>query len=161
MTARSDTKEISLELVDADSSNIHRPSETVNISTKPNKDHLEFEIGRLMKENHQLQMRILGVNELARLLQDSNEVAEVLRERNKRLELMVIRLENRCSNFERRLKQNDPTSLGPKSTGQSPFIPGPSRQILEALMKENSELKKTLSSMSKKGASGYLEVVVS
>ena len=34
--------------------------------------------------------------------------------------------------------------------GQSPFIPGPSRQILEGLMKENSELKKTVSSLTGK-----------
>ena len=34
--------------------------------------------------------------------------------------------------------------------GQSPFIPGPSRQILEGLMKENSDLKKTVSNMTGK-----------
>lgn len=34
--------------------------------------------------------------------------------------------------------------------GQSPFIPGPSRQILEGLMKENSDLKKTVSNLTGK-----------
>ncbi len=73
-----------------------------------------------------------------------------------------MRLENRCANIEKMSKnlKGGPTSL-PSKTGQSPFIPGPSRQILEGLMKENSELKKTLNSLTRKGASGYLEAVVS
>ena len=118
---------------------------------------LESEIRKLQEENKQLQLRILGVNELARLLQDRNEIVEVLQEKNKRLEVAVVRLENRCSNFERKLKFQGGVMVGPKP-GQSPFIPGPSRQILEALMKENSELKKTLN---KKVPVGYLEAVVS
>ena len=120
----------------------------------------DFEVIRLKEENKALQLRILGVNELARLLQDRNEVVQVLEEKNKRLEVAVVRLENRCSNFERKLKSQGGASFVPKP-GQSPFIPGPSRQILEALMKENSELKKTLNKVTNKGASGYLEAVVS
>ena len=118
---------------------------------------LQQEIQKLQEENKQLQLRILGVNELARLLQDRNEIVQVLQEKNKRLEVAVVRLENRCSNFERKLKSQGGVVVGPKP-GQSPFIPGPSRQILEALMKENSELKKTLN---KKVPVGYLEAVVS
>ena len=33
---------------------------------------------------------------------------------------------------------------------QSPFIPGPSRQILEGLMKENSYLKKVIDNLTGK-----------
>ncbi|XP_064386914.1 uncharacterized protein LOC135335337 isoform X2 [Halichondria panicea] len=123
-------------------------------------DELEEEYQQLRDENHQLQLRILGVNELARLLQDKNEQLQLVEEKNKRLEVAVVRLENRCSNIEKMSKnqKGGPTSL-PSKTGQSPFIPGPSRQILEGLMKENSELKKTLNSLTRKGASGYLEAV--
>ena len=123
-------------------------------------EQFKQQLKKLQDENKALQLRILGVNELARLLQDRTEVTEVLQEKNKRLEVAVVRLENRCSNFERKLRAQGGGVVGPKP-GQSPFIPGPSRQILEALMKENSELKKTLNNLTKKGATGYLEAVVS
>ena len=126
----------------------------------PTVEQLKQHLQKIQDENKALQLRILGVNELARLLQDRTEVTEVLQEKNKRLEVAVVRLENRCSNFERKLRAQGGAVVGPKP-GQSPFIPGPSRQILEALMKENSELKKTLNNLTKKGATGYLEAVVS
>ncbi len=101
------------------------------------------------------------MNELARLLQDRNELIGVLKDRNKRLEVSVVRLENRCANFERQIKSQKNSSIPSVKQGQSPFIPGPSRQILEGLMQENSELKKTVNNLRKKGPSGYLEAVVS
>lgn len=123
-------------------------------------EDLEYQCQKLREENHQLQLRILGVNELARLLQDRNEVVAVLKERNKRLELSLVRLENRCANFEKQIKSQKSNGVASMKQGQSPFIPGPSRQILEGLMQENSELKKTVNSLQKKGSSGYLEAVV-
>ena len=75
---------------------------------------LQLEIQKLQEENKQLQLRILGVNELARLLQDRNEIVQVLQEKNKRLEVAVVRLENRCSNFERKLKSQGGVVVGPK-----------------------------------------------
>lgn len=122
---------------------------------------LEYQCQKLGEENHQLQLRILGVNELARLLQDRNELVAVLKERNKRLEMSLVRLENRCATFERQLKSQKNTSMPSIKPGQSPFIPGPSPKILEGLMQENLELKKTVNSLKKKGSSGYLEAVVS
>ena len=124
-------------------------------------EELEYQSQKLRDENHQLQLRILGVNELARLLQDRNEVVGVLKDRNKRLEMSLLRLENRCANFERQLKSQKNSSVPSAKAGQSPFIPGPSRQILEGLMQENCELKKTVNNLQKKGSSGYLEAVVS
>ena len=125
------------------------------------RDKAEQLIRKLSFENKQLQLRVLGVNELARLLQDRSEKVKVLEDKNKRLEVAVVRLENRCANLEQRLRAEGGAPLsGPKSM-QPPSIPGPSRQILEGLMKENSELKKALNAMQKKGPSGYLEAVVS
>lgn len=125
-------------------------------------DKMELLVRKLRSENKQLQIRVLGVTELARLLQDRREKVKVLEDKNKRLEVAVVRLENRCANLEQKLRAEGggggPVS-GPRSM-QPPSIPGPSRQILEALMKENSELKKTLNGMQKKGPSGYLEAVV-
>ena len=126
------------------------------------RDKMEQLVRKLRSENKQLQLRVLGVNELARLLQDRSEKVKVLEDKNKRLEVAVVRLENRCANLEQKLRADGgggPVS-GLKSM-QPPSIPGPSRQILEALMKENSELKKALNAMQKKGPSGYLEAVVS
>ena len=124
-------------------------------------EDMEDRCRKLREENHQLQLRILGVNELARLLQDRNELVVILKEKNKRLEVSVVRLENRCANFERQIKSQKSNSVPSVKVGQSPFIPGPSRQILEGLMHENAELKKTVNSFQKKGSSGYLEAVVS
>lgn len=121
-------------------------------------DKMEQLIRKLRSENKSLQLRVLGVNELARLLQDRSEKVKVLEDKNKRLEVAVVRLENRCANLEQKLRDGSGTA-GPRSM-QPPSIPGPSRQILEALMKENSELKKALNNMQKKGVSGYLEAVV-
>ena len=67
-------------------------------------EELELECQHLRDENHQLQLRILGVNELARLLQDRSELVQVLEEKNKRLEIAVVRLESRCANYDRMLK---------------------------------------------------------
>lgn len=129
-------------------------------------------IEQLKRENQALRARLLGVNELARLLQEKTEACDNLRDRNKRQEIAIIRLENRCSNYDKKLRQAaaaggagagaGPAAGGGASmrSGQSPFIPGPSRQILEGLMKENSELRKTVNNVTKKGQSGYLEAVV-
>ncbi|CAI8017535.1 hypothetical protein GBAR_LOCUS10645 [Geodia barretti] len=125
------------------------------------KDKMEQLIRKLRSENKQLQLRVLGVNELARLLQDRSEKVKVLEDKNKRLEVAVVRLENRCANLDQKLRAEGGGG-GPPSglkSMQPPSIPGPSRQILEALMKENSELKKALNAMQKKGPSGYLEAV--
>lgn len=134
-------------------------------------EKLQEECLTLHKENAYLNCRLLGVNELARLLQEKTELCETLQDKNKRLEIAVVRLENRCSNFEKKLKSpqfsslptTEGTSGSPPSgkTHQSPFIPGPSKQILESLMKENTELKKTIDSLTKKGPTGYREAVVS
>jgi len=123
-------------------------------------EELEYKFSKLRKENHQLQLRILGVNELARLLQDRNEVVAVLKEKNKRLDISVVRLENRCANFERQIKSQKSNSVASAKPGQSPFIPGPSKQILQSLWQENEELKKTVNNLQKKGSAGYLEAVV-
>ena len=149
-------------VIDTESDGPHSPApsssfSSMNDSSLPT-DKMEQLIRKLRSENKSLQLRVLGVNELARLLQDRNEVVKVLQDKNKRLEVAVVRLENRCANLEQKLKAEGGTA-GPKSM-QPPSIPGPSRQILEALMKENSELKKALNNMQRKGASGYLEAVV-
>ena len=116
---------------------------------------------RLRNENKTLQLRVLGVNELARLFQDKTDLVQVLTEKNKRLEVAVVRLEHRCSNFERKMKSLGSSGSASAKSGQSPFIPGPSRQILEALMRENTDLKKALNHVTEKKGSGYLEAVVS
>lgn len=127
------------------------------------------ELKKLKDENSSLNRRLLGVNELARLLQDKTETCTTLQEKNKRLEIAVVRLENRCHNFEKKMKLNAAqfSSLpsaganNPKSFPNSPFIPGPSRQILESLMRDNHELKKTINNLLKGGPAAYKEAVVS
>ena len=53
-------------------------------------DELEEEYQQLRDENHQLQLRILGVNELARLLQDKNEQLQLVEEKNKVQDVGVV-----------------------------------------------------------------------
>ena len=142
---------------------------------KLTQDELIHEVESLRKVNSQLKCRLLGVNELARLLQEKTISIETLQDKNRRLELAVVRLENRCSNMEKKQKSQQFTSLpaatatnisiGSNSskgsgTSQSPFIPGPSKQILESLMKQNTELKKTIDGLTKKGPTSYREAVV-
>lgn len=124
-----------------------------------------FELEGLKKENQSLRTRLLGVNELARLLQEKTEAYDNLRDRTKRQEIAIIRLENRCSNYDKKLRQalaggNGAGGGAAVKSNQSPFIPGPSRQIMEGLMKENSGLKKAINNVIKKSESGYLEAVV-
>ena len=155
---------ISASLIDSESDGPHSPAlsssfGSMNDASLP-ADKMEQLIRKLRSENKALQLRVLGVNELARLLQDRREKVKVLEDKNKRLEVAVVRLENRCANLEQKLRaESGGATVGPKSM-QPPSIPGPSRQILEALMKENSELKKALNNMQNKGQSGYLEAVV-
>ena len=146
----------------------HKPgTQTSARKSPPAGLSLEELVDQLKRENQGLRARLLGVNELARLLQEKTEACENLRDRNKRQEIAIIRLENRCSNYDKKLRQASAAGGGAGSgggaslkSGQSPFIPGPSRQILEGLMKENSELRKTINNVTKKGQSGYLEAVV-
>lgn len=154
---------MSTEMDNAPTYNMSEIPEFILRSKKPELTlkELEYQCQKLGEENHQLQLRILGVNELARLLQDRNELVAVLKDRNKRLEMSLVRLENRCGSFERQLKSQKNSSMPSIKPGQSPFIPGPSPKILEGLMQENLELKKTVNSLKKKGSSGYLEAVVS
>jgi hypothetical protein len=152
--------DISLSPTESDSAPSSSSFGSMSESSLP-KDKMEQLIRKLRSENKQLQLRVLGVNELARLLQDRSEKVKVLEDKNKRLEVAVVRLENRCANLEQKLRAEGGGG-GPPSglkSMQPPSIPGPSRQILEALMKENSELKKALNAMQKKGPSGYLEAV--
>ena len=67
-------------------------------------EELKHECQHLRDENRQLQLKVHGVNELARLLQDRSELVRVLEEKNKRLEIAMVRLENRCADYDRVLK---------------------------------------------------------
>ena len=60
-------------------------------------EELKQECQNLYDKNRQLQLRVSGVNELARLLQSRSELVQVLEEKNKRLEIAVMRLENKCA----------------------------------------------------------------
>ena len=67
-------------------------------------EELKLECQCLRDENHQLQLKVCGVNELTKLLQDRSELIQVLEEKNKRLEIAIVRLENRCASDDRMLK---------------------------------------------------------
>lgn len=162
----------------ATTSSIEKDDSEMASLVKMTQEELYKECMALKKENGQLNCRLLGVNELARLLQEKTEAVETFKDKNKRLELAVVRLENRCSNMDKKSKtQNASPSSLPSLTNrqsqpqggqqqqqqqqqQNPFIPGPSKQILETLMRENTDLKKTLDNMTKKGPTGYREAVV-
>lgn len=116
----------------------------------------EQEVEKLRAEKIALQRRVVGVNELARLLQERTTELEIMGQKNQRLEVALVRMENRCSNYEKKMKAQ--SGALPKS-GQMPVIPGPSRQILDSLMLENRELKKVINKQASKGPTSYLEAV--
>ena len=62
-------------------------------------------------ENRELKLRLHGVNEFPRLLQDRSELVQVLEEKNRRLEIAVMRLENRCADYDRMLKSQKVSML--------------------------------------------------
>jgi SMC interacting uncharacterized protein involved in chromosome segregation len=116
-------------------------------------EQLKRECQHLRDENRRLQLRVNGVNELARLLQDRSELVQVLEERNKRLEIAVMRLETRCADYDGILFSTSRVQGADVSTAkpnQSPLNPAPSMPILEAVMKENSYLKKTIGKLTGK-----------
>ena len=67
-------------------------------------EELKRECQHLRDENRELKLRLHGVNEFPRLLQDRSELVQVLEEKNRRLEIAVVKLENRCANYDRMLK---------------------------------------------------------
>ena len=102
-----------------------------------------------------LRYRVLGVSELARQLEEKKEQIEVMKQKISRLEITLVRVENRASSLEKKLK-----STG-VSTEKTAHIPGPSKQILDTLLAENNKLKTALNNLTNRGHSGYVTAVVS
>lgn len=101
---------------------------------------------------------MLGVSELARQLEEKKEQVDVMKQKISRLEITLVRVENRASSLEKKLKSsNNANSDANKTT----HIPGPSKQILDTLLAENNKLKTALNHLTDKGHSGYITAVVS
>ena len=102
-----------------------------------------------------LRYRVLGVSELARQLEEKKEQIEVMKQKISRLEITLVRVENRASSLEKKLKNTGVPNE--KAT----HIPGPSKQILDTLLAENNKLKTALNNLTNRGHSGYVTAVVS
>ena len=100
--------------------------------------------------------RVLGVSELARQLEEKKEQIEVMKQKISRLEITLVRVENRASSLEKKLKSSSVSSDANKTT----HIPGPSKQILDTLLAENNTLKTALNNLTNRGHSGYVTAVV-
>ena len=100
---------------------------------------------------------MLGVSELARQLEEKKEQVDVMKQKISRLEITLVRVENRASSLEKKLKNNNVTADGSKTAAH---IPGPSKQILDTLLAENNKLKTALNNLTNKGHSGYVTAVV-
>ena len=103
--------------------------------------------------------RVLGVSELAKQLEEKKEQSEVMKQKISRLEIALVRVENRASSLEKKLNSK-PTADGGKAAATA-HIPGPSKQILDTLLAENNKLKTALNKLTNKGHSGYVTAVVS
>jgi len=101
----------------------------------------------------------LGVSELAKQLEEKKEQSEVMKQKISRLEIALVRVENRASSLEKKLNSK-PTADGGKASATA-HIPGPSKQILDTLLAENNKLKTALNNLTNKGHSGYVTAVVS
>ena len=100
----------------------------------------------------------MGVSELARQLEEKKEQIDVMKQKISRLEITLVRVENRASSLEKKLKNSSSsvTADGVKTT----HIPGPSKQILDTLLAENNKLKTALNNLTNRGHSGYVTAVV-
>lgn len=99
----------------------------------------------------------MGVSELAKQLEEKKEQAEVMKQKISRLEMALVRVENRASTLEKKLN-SIPGADG--KTSATAHIPGPSKQILDTLLAENNTLKTALNNLTNKGHSGYVTAVV-
>ena len=102
---------------------------------------------------------MLGVSELARQLEEKKEQIDVMKQKISRLEITLVRVENRASSLEKKLKNSSSvTADGNKAS--TTHIPGPSKQILDTLLAENNKLKTALNNLTNRGHSGYVTAVV-
>ena len=100
---------------------------------------------------------MLGVSELARQLEEKKEQIEVMKQKISRLEITLVRVENRASSLEKKLKS---TNVASDPANKTTSIPGPSKQILDTLLAENNKLKTALNNLTNRGHSGYVTAVV-
>lgn len=121
-------------------------------------DHTYYSNITLWRCGH-YRYRVLGVSELARQLEEKKEQIDVMKQKISRLEITLVRVENRASSLEKKLKNSNGsvTADGTKTT----HIPGPSKQILDTLLAENNKLKTALNNLTNRGHSGYVTAVVS
>ena len=96
------------------------------------------------------------MSELARQLEEKKEQIEVMKQKISRLEITLVRVENRASSLEKKLKSSNISTDANKTTQ----IPGPSKQILDTLWAENNTLKTALNNLTNRGHSGYVTAVV-
>lgn len=101
--------------------------------------------------------RVLGVSELARQLEEKKEQIDVMKQKISRLEITLVRVENRASSLEKKLKNSNYVTADGNKTSH---IPGPSKQILDTLLAENNKLKTALNNLTNRGHSGYVTAVV-
>ena len=101
------------------------------------------------------------MSELARQLEEKKEQVDVMKQKISRLEITLVRVENRASSLEKKLKSSG-NIVAVADGNKTTHIPGPSKQILDTLLAENNKLKTTLNNFVKRGHhSGYVSAVVS
>ena len=105
-------------------------------------------LAELVKEKSQWSTRLVGIQNLARQLQEKKEELNSVTEKLERTQETLSRAENRITQLSLKLEKNGVSSQGAIVT------PGVSKKILEALTRENTKLRSNLERFSNEYGNG-------
>lgn len=105
-------------------------------SYKAKYEHLKATVKQLYKERQTLLARVHGLESLSTLLSETRQENKELHEKNSKLEATIATYQGRLSSIG--------ASLSLSFEEGEPFVPGPSRQLLDNLVKENARLRQNL-----------------
>ena len=116
-------------------------------------------ISTLEGELKHYQLRVAGVGALATMLSDKTDEVEQWKDKAERLEIALDRQEHKSYKLEQEVRELR-EKCGEDSSRRSAPTLQPSRQILNAIMKENAQLKIALNRLVGNGNTGYKEGLV-
>ena len=123
----------------ADPKRMDNEAETSKLTTLATEmTRMRCTLAELVREKSQWSTRLVGIQNLARQLQEKREELTSVTEKLERTQETLSRAENRITQLSLKLEKNGVSSQGAIVT------PGVSKKILEALTRENTKLRSNL-----------------
>ena len=133
----------------ADPKRMDNEAETNKLTTLATEmTRMRCTLAELVKEKSQWSTRLVGIQNLARQLQEKKEELNSVTEKLERTQETLSRAENRITQLSLKLEKNGVSSQGAIVT------PGVSKKILEALTRENTKLRSNLERFSNEYGNG-------